>query len=371
MRCIWKRRLRQYSYPLAVAAASRAVVYLLIAAAGWRTRSPGSSGLSFDDLFSPLGRWDASWYRWIALHGYDQAGAHGHHANVVAFSPLYPIAYRVISTLPGPMTLWGSLLSTLLFTVAMCALYDLGARAVGAETGRRAVLYVAFAPPAFVFSLPYSESLFLAVTVGAFALTGAGRRWGGCTLAALAVLTRPVGIALLPALAWQTHRTRPQKRAYLPLLLPVAAQAAFLAYIGVHTGDPLGQLHAQQHGWHRSISILPIVLAHTALRAVHTGNAADTINVAFTLLWCGLFLHAWRMRLPGEYLIYAGLTLIIPTSAGTLLSIGRFGLVAFPLFWALADLGGSPSVDKLVKAAFPPLLVLFTTLVYTTTSISP
>ena len=317
MQCITREWLRAHRYPLAVLAASRVCVYLLIAAAGWETRRPPSAGLSFAALFSPLGRWDASWYRWIALHGYDLAGAHGHHANVVAFSPLYPLAYRIVSVLPGPMTLWGSLLSTALFGAALCLLYDVGLGTLDRGTAARAVLYLAFCPYAFVFSLPYSESLFLALSVSAFALTAAGRGWGGCVFAALAVLTRPVGIALVPALAWRMYGTRRSRRALLPLLLPVAAQVAFLAYLGVHTGDPLAPFRAQQHGWHRSVSTLPLVFAHTLWYGVLQAGRLDAgLDVAFTVLWCGLFVHAWRMRLPGEYLIYAALVSRYPDECG-------------------------------------------------------
>jgi hypothetical protein len=364
--------LRAHRYPLSVLAVSRVGVYALIAGAGWANRRPPPAGLSFDALFSPLGRWDASWYRWIALHGYDLAGAHGHHANVVAFSPLYPLAYRAASVLPGPMTLWGSLLSTALFGVALCILYDLGLGRLGRDTASRAVLYLAVSPFAFVFSLPYSESLFLAVVLAAYALTEAGRAWGGGVFAALAVLARPVGIALVPALAWRAHRAGGTWRAYAPLLLPVAAEAAFAGYLGVHTGDPLAPLHAQKHGWHRSISILPVVFAHTLWHGVlHHGRLDAGVDVAFTLIWCGLFVHAWRMHPPGEYLVYAALVILIPTSAGTLLSIGRFGLVAFPLFWALGDLGRTRWVDVVVKVTFPVLLGGFVLLIYTTRAMSP
>ena len=47
------------------------------------------------------------------------------------------------------------------------------------------------------------------------------------------------------------------------------------------------------------------------------------------------------MRMPAEYLIFAALLILLPTSGGLLVSIGRFGMVAFPLFWALAELGES------------------------------
>jgi Mannosyltransferase (PIG-V) len=362
---------RRHRYPLEVALASRVAIYALLALIGWWTRGTRGSGSAFDAAISPLGRWDASWYRWIALHGYDLAGAHGHHANVVAFSPLYPAAYRIVSAIPGPMTVWGSLLSTCLFTLALCLFHDLGRQAIGEAASRRACLYLAFAPYTFVFSIPYTESLFLALTLAAFTLGRTDRRWLTGTIAALAVITRPVGIALVPALAWQTLHSHNRLRAYLPLVLPIVAQTALFAYLAIHTGDVLAPLHAQQHGWHRKPAILPVAIMQAAAHAVETANIEDTINVVFTLLWGTLLLQAWRKRLPGEYLIYATLVLLIPTSTGTLLSIGRFGLVAFPLFWRLAEFGGHRRIDAAIKITFPALLILITLLIYTTTDLSP
>jgi hypothetical protein len=36
--------------------------------------------------------------------------------------------------------------------------------------------------------------------------------------------------------------------------------------------------------------------------------------------------------------------------------MGRFGMVGFPMFWALADLGRDERVDTVVKVVFPMLL---------------
>ena len=240
-------------------------------------------------------------------------------------------------------------------------------------TAARAVLYLAFCPYAFGVLAAVLREPVPGVSVSSRSRSPRpGGGGGGRAFAAFAVLTRPVGIALVPALAWRMYGARRSRRALLPLLLPVAAQVAFLAYLGVHTGDPPAPFRAQQHGWHRSVSILPLVFAHTLWYGVLQAARLDAgLDVAFTVLWCGLFVHAWRMRLPGEYLIYAALVVVIPTSAGTLLSIGRLGLVAFPLFWALAGLGRSTRIDALVKIAFPLMLGVSIVLVYTTTRLAP
>jgi hypothetical protein len=357
-------------YPLTVFVASRVAVYGLIAAAGWTARVPRQSGVSYHAFFAPLGQWDAVWYRWIADHGYDPAIGHG---NAAAFSPLYPLAWRVVGVLPGPMTLWGSLLSSACFAAALCVLYVITERRYDLAIARRTVLYLAIFPLSFVFSLPYAESLFLLLALGAFVLTWYGRWWPGCALAMLAVLARPVGIALLPALAWRRYKTEGWRlRAYLPLLLLPAAEIGFFLYLGWRTGNFMANPDAQERGWGRGVSVLPWVLVYTLWHDVlEAGHLRFLVHIGFTLVWCGLFYKAWRMRMSGEYLIFAALLVLLPTSGGLLVSMGRFGMVAFPLFWALADLGRDERVDTLVKTAFPLLMGALIMITFTARTFTP
>jgi hypothetical protein len=362
--------LESLRYPLLVFAVSRIAVYAVMAAAGWTSRVPRQSGISFHALFAPLGQWDVVWYRWIAEHGYDPAIGHG---NAAAFFPLYPLTWKVVGVLPGPFTLWGSLLSSALFGAALCLLYAITVRRYDERIARRTVLYLAIFPLTFVFSLPYAESLFLVLALLAFVLTWHERWWWGCLAGALAVLARPVGIALLPALAWRRYRSEGWRwRAYLPLLLLPAAELAFFAYLGWRTGNFMANPDAQERGWGRGVSTLPWVLVYTLWHDVlEGGHLRFLIHIAFTLFWCGLFYKAWRMRLPGEYLIYAALAVLLPTSGGLLVSIGRFGMVAFPLFWALAELGEDERVDTLVKTSFPLLLGVLVMITYTARTFTP
>jgi hypothetical protein len=357
-------------YPLTAFAVSRVAVYGLLAAAGWTSRIPRESGLSYHGLFAPLGQWDAVWYGWIAQHGYDPAIGHG---NAAAFFPLYPLAWRVVSVLPGPMSLWGSLLSSALFAAALCLLYAVTRGRYDERLARRTVLYLAIFPLTFVFALPYAESLFLLLVLGAFALSWHGRWWSASAVGALAVLARPVGIALVPALAWRRYRTDGLRwRAYLPLLLMPAAELAFFLYLGWRTGNFMANPDAQERGWGRGVSILPWVVVHTLWHdVIEGGHLRFLIHIGFTLLWCGLFYKAWRMRMPGEYLIFAALAVLLPTSGGLLVSMGRFGMVAFPLFWALASWGEEERVDTLVKTSFPLLLGALVMITYTARTFTP
>ena len=160
-------------------AASRVAVYVLIAAASWTSRVPRQSGVSWHALFGALGQWDVVWYRWIADHGYDPAIGHG---NAAAFFPLYPLAGGRSRSCRGRWSSGAACSRPRSSAGALCLLYRMTLGRYDEAIARRTVLYLSIFPLTFVFSLPYAESLFLLLALGAFALTwhgrGVGRRGG-------------------------------------------------------------------------------------------------------------------------------------------------------------------------------------------------
>ena len=140
-------------------------------------------------------RQDALWFLRIATTGY--AAGDGS----AAFFPLYPLLVRAVSWLLGGHPLLGALLvSHIAFFGSLLVLYDLTTREFSEPVARRAIVYIAIFPTAFFFFAPYSESLFLLLSLVAFREARLGR-WGGAALAgALAALTRSLGIVLAPAL---------------------------------------------------------------------------------------------------------------------------------------------------------------------------
>ena len=92
--------------------------------------------------------------------------------------------------------------------VGMCLLYKLTDERFGRTIARRTVLFLSISPLAFVFSAVYAESLFLVLATGTFLLAERRRFVGASVLGALGVLTRPVGLALAPALIWMAWGER-------------------------------------------------------------------------------------------------------------------------------------------------------------------
>ncbi len=242
-------------------------------------------------LAAPAARWDAVWYLVIARYGYHPALG-GYTAPRDAFFPLYPLALHAVLLAGVPAVAAGVLLSLAALAAALYGIHrlctlELGARTQHArETGRLAVLLCAFAPMAFFLSAVYSESLYLALSVGLFWSARNGRwAWVG-VLGALAAATRSAGLLLaLPALIIYFYgpredrppdlarapgvsgrgggewlggvislrggglsRLRPRYRArgdLLWLALLPAGVLAYGAYLGLAGGDPLAPLHSQ------------------------------------------------------------------------------------------------------------------------------
>ena len=158
-------------------------------------------------LAAPAARWDAAWYLVIAHYGYrPELGSFTSSRD--AFFPLYPLGVSALAHVGVQPVLAGVLVSLLAFGAALYGIHRLttlelgsGLRRGSVDVARLTVLVTALAPMAFFFSAVYSESLYLALSVGVFLCARRGRwMWVG-VLGALAAATRSAGIVLLaPAL---------------------------------------------------------------------------------------------------------------------------------------------------------------------------
>lgn len=147
-------------------------------------------------LAAPAARWDAAWYLVIAHYGY-RPDFGSFTAARSAFFPLYPLGVGALERLGVEEVAAGVLLSV---GALACGLYGLH-RLATLETGRRdvartAVLLTALAPMSFYFSAVYSESLYLALSVGMFLCARRGRFGWAAALAAAAAATRSTGVLL-------------------------------------------------------------------------------------------------------------------------------------------------------------------------------
>ncbi len=306
-------------------------------------------------------RWDSDWYLRIAEDGYADAPS-----STPAFFPLYPALVGALGRLlAGHYVLAGVLLSLAACLAAFALLHRLALDRLGEEGARRAVLYLALFPTALFLQAVYSESVYLALVLGAFLLAERGRYLGAGVVAGLGMLTRPVGFALLPALlvlAWRAPDRRPAL-AGIAAAVPVAATYPVL--LAVWIGEPFAFLRAQEEIWQRRLSWagpLDGLWKGVAALARDDGDRAFALNLqqlVFTLLFIALAVLAWRL-FGAAYGVFAAVSLAVPLSLPSenlpLLSMPRFGLVVFPLVLALAALGARRRLHDAILAVSSLLL---------------
>jgi len=141
-------------------------------------------------LVSPLARWDSVWYLAIAGQGY------GHSAQRTAFYPLYPLLMRIFGTLFRSDLIGGVVVSLACFGIGLVLLHRLVTLELGEGNANVCVMLIAFSPMAFFFSAVYTESLFLALSVGCIYLARRGRWWAAGLLGGLAAASRNTGVLL-------------------------------------------------------------------------------------------------------------------------------------------------------------------------------
>src|SRR4051812_16766094 len=238
---------------------SRAAVFLVAVLAVAVLGVAGGNEANFDvpglthplgGALSPLARWDSTWYLGIAHSGYE--------GESTAFFPLYPVLVRGLAVVnaPGALLVASYVVSLAAFFGALVLLQRLVSLELRSErVARLSVLMLALFPGALWFGAPYSESLFLLLSVAAFYFARTDR-WalaGGA--AALASATRSAGIVLLVPLLilWWQSRPRRRVRDLGWIALAPLGLALYSLYLALSLGDGFAYLHLQDV-WFRSFA---------------------------------------------------------------------------------------------------------------------
>jgi hypothetical protein len=293
-----------------------------------------------------LSRWDARWYVEIARDGYRYEP--GMPSNA-AFFPLYPLLIRATHTLlclPETDYWWlltGIVLSNLALLVALGYFRSLLVIDVDQATVSRAIIYLLIFPTSFFLSSVYNESLFLALTVGAFYYARKNRWLTACIFTALATLTRSQGIILLlplliEYLAQRNFRLQQVSWNATAFALIPAALFAFVLFLKLNLGS-WTIMFDLQNAWGRRLMwpwhpLVWLVRHGPVLSAEHH----DKLDFYFLLLLLGTAVIGLR-QLRLSYSVYIWTAALFFSCWGMYVSTPRFDLVIFPLFVVLALLG--------------------------------
>src|SRR5205807_3263703 len=154
----------------------------------------------------------------IAHHGY-ALGAGGVDAELarVAWFPFYPLLIKLAGGSDWAMII----IPNVCFFAALALLYVVALKRMDSDRARLTVWLMALGPAAMFFSYPYTESVFLLLTVGAFLLMESGH-WLPAGLAGLAAAaTRFPGVLVAAALGGEAAFGNRRWAVLVAIVLPV------------------------------------------------------------------------------------------------------------------------------------------------------
>ncbi|HEV7425760.1 MAG TPA: hypothetical protein VGQ46_05295 [Thermoanaerobaculia bacterium] len=350
-------------------AVSRAAIFLLLIIGSqltfvtkdygtiWRTEISVSAGRIPPELARMVMVGDAWFYHQIADSGYEPRTSDGAPKNTWAFFPLFPLLIRALGgSSDGSFWILSVVMSNAALLGALLCVAAAGrAMGVADDDAERAVWYIALFPASYFFSLPMTESLFLLLSAASF-LAAARQRWAVAgILGGLAAATRVVGICLLPALLllpWQRRQRLSTRQLWL--VATPAGLIAFIAYLYVHTGDPLAFVHAQTLWGRTPAAHFAMAFPNSGLAVSKPWNFVGLNAIAAVLM---IAAGVWfLLRRQWSYAAYTLLSAALPLSSGSLQSMTRYALVDFPLFYWLASIGRTPARDRAITTTFVILL---------------
>lgn len=190
-------------------------------------RSPTLLGRAFIDVWL---RWDAVHYMNIAAFGYEGVGI-----GDTVFFPLYPYLVGGISWLTSiNVTLIGIFVSSIATLVALIFLFELVVELFQDERlAKWSIVCLALYPTAFFLHAPYTDALFLSLSIGSILMMVRKKPIISGLFVCLAGLTRAQGILLLIPMIIFYIQNNSQNRKFLnwsELLGVFIAPLGFLGY---------------------------------------------------------------------------------------------------------------------------------------------
>jgi Mannosyltransferase (PIG-V) len=331
-------------------------VRIAIIGAAWLTAYivVGSEGKGFGDtMLEMLKRWDATQFERIAEHGYPTSGDY---QELIVFPPLYPYTVRAVEFLI-PSFLVAGLLVSALASVAAGYFIQAIVRLDGGDDAEasRSLWYFFVFPTAYFLVMPYTEALFMALLLGSFYFARKNRWWWAGVLGALCTASRLTGIVLIPALmveALHQKKWRPLELEPQQLASFVLAPLGFLFYLWLNYhlhGNFFAFLDYEDKNWfhHRIWPWESIREAWLWLKSSpgFLRTSIYEMRLAGSAVVALLLIIGVRWLRP-SYQVFGWLALLMFLSVSYQISLPRYALTVFPMYFVLARLGRNLEVHQ-------------------------
>lgn len=327
---------------------SRLGLYLIgLAGSAWR----GESVAYLHDFSHYWVRWDANHYLGLAKNWYVNEGDPRFH---IVFYPLYPLLVRILVPLfGGHYVLCACIVSNLCLYGASWALYRLAQCTYGSRVARWSVIYLLLCPASLFLSIPYTESLFLMLTLMSVLAARRHRFALAILLGALSSATRVLGLLTAVPVFYEClclERTRCEgnparlwRRSALWALGVVLIASGLAAYLLLNysvTGNPFQFLIYQREHWGQTFGSLWNTLRYSLENAFYYRSIGSRLGtwipqvIAIPLAIALLAFTARRLH-PGDG-AYALLYIYMALAPTWLLSGPRYLMALYPLYPMLA-----------------------------------
>lgn len=289
-------------------------------------------------------RWDSSWYFDLADKGY--ARYENDTLSNTLFFPVYPFLMKAISVVLGvKMAVSGWATSLFFLFLAAVYLFKLAKEFHKETDALFSVFLLLIFPTAFFLNAVYTESLFLFLSVASFYYAMKRHYMAAAILGLFASLTRITGILLFLPLLIQLFSAegltkKSVEKSVVLGLIPLGT-LAFFTYHWARFGDFL-LFFKVENAWGRSFRINPDHFLVTS-RAAISNLSLDVVYFVFVIFIIAILLR--KRYFP--YAVYMASTVLVAVGSGTLMSIGRYILVLFPIF-----LVGASMKNDLAKYAW-------------------
>lgn len=323
----------------------------------------------YSDIYlipSGLPHWLWSFANFDGVH-YLTIASQGYAAQFTqVFFPLYPLLMNLIHILTTmDQIIIGLAISNIFFFLSLFIFSKLLSLDYKKNTIKWILCLLITFPTSFYFGSIYTEGPFFFLVISAFYAARKKKWLLSSVLAGLAGATRFTGIFLLPALWWEWKKGNVLRS---PLLLIPLGLLSYMLYLSINFGDFLYFWHAQPvFGAERAgsgIILLPQVLWRYFKILTSVPFPSETffipaLELVSTVGAILLLIVGYFKKIRPSYLIFAFLSVLLPTLTGTFSSMPRYLLSAFPIFMVLGMLK-----SRLVKII---LLTFFTVLLFVLT----
>lgn len=282
-------------------------------------------------------KWDAHWYTYAAQQGYD--------SQSIVFFPVIILLLRGAWQFGINVGLGGFIICNLFAVASFVMLYLVLRRDFSDRVVQRALYAYAVMPTSFFLNSIYTESIFLTFSLTCIYFTRQKKWWLAGIFAALAALTRNLGIFLMLFMLYEYIAVYWQQRrpdfSLLAFSLPPLGLLLFMSYNLWRVGSAVAFINGQKE-WGRQFEYPwvniwnNIRLVEASFPHVQPGILLDSVLVAGCLaaLLSMSLMRPFNMRI--SYLIVGWFWFLIPMFSTTawfpLYSMSRFILVIFPVY---------------------------------------